>query len=215
MTTEYYIIIFAILILCVMYHTATTDDITGIIPLSKYPEMNLLKNNYDIILRELNHILTTGLWSNYDDLHKKDIFRNNNIEYVSKQLNEDVSKVDNKTNEPKWKIFGLIFNKHIKNDNQCPKTIELLKSIPCIINAGFSCLEAGKATDVHTDDNKNYYRYQLPIIIPKGNTGFKVSDITIDYKTNEPFIFDDSYPHQAWNYTNEIRVVLICDIMHK
>jgi len=109
----------------------------------------------------------------------------------------------------------LLFNKQPVSENLCPKTIELLKSIPCIINAGFSCLEPNKRTDAHSDDNDIYYRYQLPLIVPKGNTGFKVNNTSINYELGKPFIFDDCMSHQAWNDTNEIRVVLICDIDRK
>ena len=125
------------------------------------------------------------------------------------------SKINTETNDPKWKVFGLIFNKNIieLNEKLCPQTTQLLKSIPDIINAGFSCLEPNKSTDSHSDDNKDFYRYQLPLIVPDGDTGFKSDNETINYKVNEPFIFNDSIIHQAWNNTNKIRVVLICDII--
>ena len=54
---------------------------------------------------------------------------------------------------------------------------------------------------------------QLPIIVPDGDTGFLVNNTKIKYSVNKPFIFNDSYLHQAWNYTNNIRIVLICDII--
>jgi aspartyl/asparaginyl beta-hydroxylase (cupin superfamily) len=187
------------------------------ISLNKYPELDILKVNHGIICQELNHILEKGLWSNYDDLHKKDIFRNNDMKGIMNELTKSESKVNAETTEPKWKVFGLIFNKNALESNEkfCPNTIQLLKSIPCIINAGFSCLEPNKSTDVHSDNNEGFFRYQLPLIIPKGDTGFKVNNESIKYEINEPFIFDDCNEHQAWNYTNKIRVVLICDIERK
>ncbi len=185
------------------------------ISLNNYPELNILNDNYKIILEELNYILENGLWANYDDLHGKDIFRKGNMEYVLSEMKNSETKVEKNTKNPKWKMFGLLFNKQSINENLCPKTIELLKSIPCVINAGFSCLEPNKRTDVHSDDNDIYYRYQLPLIVPKGNTGFKVNNTSINYELGKPFIFDDCMSHQAWNDTNEIRVVLICDIDRK
>jgi len=185
------------------------------ISLNNYPELNILNDNYKIILEELNYILENGLWANYDDLHGKDIFRKGNMEYVLSEMKNSETKVDKITKNPKWKMFGLLFNKQPVSENLCPKTIELLKSIPCIINAGFSCLEPNKRTDAHSDDNDIYYRYQLPLIVPKGNTGFKVNNTSINYELGKPFIFDDCMSHQAWNDTNEIRVVLICDIDRK
>jgi len=170
-----------------------------------------------IICEELKNIIKNGYWSNYDDLHGIDVFRNANLENVLIEMKKSESKINKKTDNPKWKMFGLIFNKEIIKEHKkyCPKTIEILKSIPHISNAGFSCLEPNKATNVHSDDNDNFYRYQLPLIIPKGDTAFKVNDSIIQYKPNQPFIFDDCYLHQAWNYTNQIRIVLICDIDRK
>ena len=36
---------------------------------------------------------------------------------------------------------------------------------------------------------------------------------TKKWNDNEYFIFDDTFDHQAWNYTKEKRIVLIIDIM--
>lgn len=212
-----YIILFLCIIYCIKYINIKNLPSDNFIALNKYSELDILKKNHEIICSELNNILEKGFWSNYDDLHKKDIFRNNNIKSVINELTKSESKVDTETKEPKWKLFGLIFNKNILETNEklCPKTIQLLKSIPCIINAGFSCLEPDKSTDVHSDNNKDLFRYQLPLIIPEGDTGFKVNNESIKYKVNDPFIFDDCNDHQAWNYTNKIRVVLICDIERK
>ena len=217
----YHFIIFIILFFCIVYCIQNTNVNNkfseNFITLDKYSEMDILKKNHEVICSEINHILEKGYWSNYDDLHKKDIFRNKDLKTIVNELTKSESKVDEETKEPKWKVFGLIFNKNVLETNEklCPKTIQLLKSIPCVINAGFSCLEPNKSTDLHSDDNEDFYRYQLPLIIPEGDTGFKVNGESIKYKINEPFIFDDCNDHQAWNYTNKIRVVLICDIERK
>lgn len=216
-----YFIIYIILILCSIYFLIKKDKETFIlddfIPLSNYPELDIIKENSSIILEELNYILKNSYWSNYDELHGKDVFRNNDLKYIVTEMTKSESKIEEKTNNPKWKMFGLLFNKQSIDFNKeyCPKTISLLKSIPCIINAGFSCLEPNKTTDAHSDDNTEFYRYQLPLIIPKGDTGFKVNDSVINYKFNQPFIFDDCMTHMAWNNTDKIRVVLICDIDRK
>jgi beta-hydroxylase len=189
----------------------------GFISLENYPELKILEENFNTICDELNNIIKNGYWSNYDELHGKDVFRNASLENILIEMKKSESKINNKTKNPKWKMFGLIFNKEIIEEHKkyCPKTVELLKSIPYISNAGFSCLEPNKATDIHSDDNDIFYRYQLPLFIPEGDTGFKVNNSTIQYKLNQPFIFDDCYLHQAWNYTNQIRIVLICDIDRK
>jgi beta-hydroxylase len=204
-----------VLIYVIWHNYIFTHSTNAIIPLSKYPKLEILQENYNVILEELKYILQNKLWSNYDDLHKKDIFRKNDINYVLTEMTKSQSKVEEKTENPKWKIYGLIYNKKSINETFCPQTTKLLQSIPYIVNAGFSCLEPNKTTDEHTDNNDKYYRYQLPLIVPKKNTGFKVDNTSIKYEINKPFIFDDCYKHKAWNNSNEIRVVLICDIDRK
>jgi len=215
----HFIIFILIISLFLLVHTKNkneeNNELEDFISLKNYPELNILNENYKIIIDELNYILDKGFWANYDDLHGKDIFRKGNMEYVLSEMKKSETKVEKITNNPKWKMYGLLFNKNSVNENSCPKTIKLLKSIPYIINAGFSCLEPNKQTDLHSDDNDKYYRYQLPLIVPKGNTGFKLNNSVINYELGKPFIFDDSNKHQAWNNTNEIRVVLICDIDKK
>ena len=102
--------------------------------LSKYPELEILKKNHKVIIEELNNILKNGYWSNYDDLHKKDIFINGDLNSVMEHLAKSESKINTETCNRKWKVFGLIFNKNIieLNEKSCPKTIQLLKSIPNI-----------------------------------------------------------------------------------
>lgn len=213
----YHFIICIILIIILLYFTINKNNSNCFISLTNYPELNKLKENYTTILEELNYILKNKLWSNYDDLHRKDIFKNNDENTIIKELEKSKSKIEEQTNEPKWKLYGLVLNKKVIEYNTiyCPKTVEILKSIPYVINAGFSCLEPNKSTDIHSDDNEMFYRYQLPIIIPKGDTGFKVNDCVIKYNANKPFIFDDNNLHQAWNKTDNIRIVLICDIIKK
>jgi len=207
-----YILIFLFIIGIVMYFIYGAKKTTNFISLQKYPEMDILVKNYDKILNELNYVLKNSLWTNYDELHKKNIFQESTNEEIQLRLKNNVSKINTNTTMPSWKIYGLLLNKK-QIENHCPITKQLLQSIPYVINAGFSCLEAGKITDYHSDDNVNYYRYQLPLIVPNGDTKFRSVNEVIEYIPNEPFIFDDSKLHQAWNLTNDIRIVLIVDIL--
>ena len=185
----------------------------AIIVTDMYPELYVLQNNFETILKELHTIIRTEKWTMYDKLHNKNIFSNDtNVKDLKNILYKNSEKILNNKN---WKIYGLIYNKNIICDT-CTKTISLLKSCnPQIINAAFSCLEAGKITDLHSDDNVNTYRYHLPMIVPNGNTGISIDNVTIKYKKNIPFIFDDGYKHQAWNLTQSFRIVLIVDVVKK
>jgi aspartyl/asparaginyl beta-hydroxylase (cupin superfamily) len=123
----------------IVYYINNNNNNKTTISLLNYPKLNILTDNYYLIIKELNVILENGLWNDYKDLHKKDIFRNANIEEVQNKLTKSQSKINNNTKNPKWKIFGLIFNKSVIESNiqSCPNTMKILQSIPYIINAGF------------------------------------------------------------------------------
>ena len=180
-----------------------------LIPFDNFSELNIIVKNKHIIVNELNNIIVSNQWILYDDLHHKSLFRNNDINYIFNVLRLKETTLNSSQN-PTWKLYGLLFNRQIYN-NDCPNTIKLLLDIPYIINAGFSCLEAGKSTDYHTDDNSNFYRVQIPLIIPNGDCKFKINNKIINW--TKPFIFDDNCYHQAWNLTNYNRYVLILDIL--
>ena len=180
-----------------------------LIPFDSYPELYTIFKNKHLIINELNNIIKSTKWILYDDLHHKSLFKKNDINEIFTKLRSKETTL-NSSNNPTWKLYGLLFNKHVYNED-CPETIKMLLNIPYVINAGFSCLEAGKATDYHTDNNDEFYRVQFPLIIPKGNCKFKINNEIIDW--SEPFIFDDNCLHQAWNITDKNRFVLILDIL--
>ena len=42
--------------------------------------------------------------------------------------------------------------------------------------------------------------------------GFRVGATTRQWRVGEAFVFDDSIEHEAWNDSDELRVVLIIDV---
>ncbi|NVJ59684.1 MAG: aspartyl/asparaginyl beta-hydroxylase domain-containing protein [Gammaproteobacteria bacterium] len=54
----------------------------------------------------------------------------------------------------------------------------------------------------------------IPITIPEGNVKIKVCGMEKEWQLDKPLVFDDSFLHEAWNKSNEARVVLIVDIWH-
>jgi aspartyl/asparaginyl beta-hydroxylase (cupin superfamily) len=51
----------------------------------------------------------------------------------------------------------------------------------------------------------------LALVIPPG-CGFRVGGETRPWREGEAWIFDDTIEHEAWNDSDELRVILICDI---
>lgn len=184
---------------------------------SYYPEMTYVFENRKIIQKEFfNNILNSENWSTwmeYDKISNTPIFtKMTRQEIIDRMFNNKCSLNDSK---PSWKLFGLFLYKEPINENTklCPDTVKILKKCKGIVNAGFSCLEPGVITALHHDFNGKVLRCHIPIYIPKGDTAIKINNEIKYWNDDEYFIFDDTYDHQAWNYTKEKRIVLIIDIL--
>lgn len=115
-----------------------------------------------------------------------------------------------------WKVFSFIFfnmkfPSHVK---LCPKTAELIFSIPQIMSCDFSYLEPRTKIKAHKGYSKMVLRCHLPLILPQNKEAcaIRVGNETRHWKEGELLIFDDSFEHEAWNDSNENRVVLMFDI---
>ena len=87
------------------------------------------------------------------------------------------TNLNDNTKKPSWKTQVLIFNHKItKYSKGLENTINILKKIPGIKHAGFSCFEPGAISNYHTDNNFDTFRYHLPLIIPKGNCKLRIYD---------------------------------------
>jgi ornithine lipid ester-linked acyl 2-hydroxylase len=119
------------------------------------------------------------------------------------------------TTDNKWKVFGLYFCGHKAeiNCNKCPRTVAILQMIPGLKSAMFSVLAPQKHIPSHRGFYNGMLRYHLGLQIPvnEQQCGIKVGNQVRYWAEGKSLVFDDSYQHEAWNYTNFIRVVLIVD----
>lgn len=119
---------------------------------------------------------------------------------------------------PAWTTYFLWRNgvKDEANCARCPKTTALLDAIPLAHQPGFgpnvvfSLLQPHTQIPPHTGSSNARLIGHLPLIIPE-KCRFRVGNETREWKMGEAFIFDDSIEHEAWNDSDEIRVVMIFD----
>ncbi len=113
-----------------------------------------------------------------------------------------------------WEIYTL-FAKKRKFKLHCshvPQTTTLIESIPNLYNASFSALGPGAQITPHVGYTDDVLRCHLGLIVPDG-CAIRVGDQTRAWKEGECMIFDDMIEHEAWNKSNQLRVVLIIDIL--
>lgn len=113
-----------------------------------------------------------------------------------------------------WEIYSLYRRgRPLKlGCDKLPQTAEFLKTIPGIYNAGFSVLGPHTSITPHVGYTTAVLRCHLGIIVP-GDCAIRVGDETYSWKTAEAVVFDDMEEHEAWNKSNEVRVILIIDIL--
>ena len=120
--------------------------------------------------------------------------------------------------DKKWTVFMLyVFGyKPERNRSLCPETCRILDRVPNMIQAFFSILEPGKSVPLHEGPYLGYLRYHLGLSVPKENPPkLIVNSKEYVWKPGEAVMFDDSWPHQVINHSNEIRAVLIVDVLRQ
>jgi beta-hydroxylase len=161
---------------------------------SDFPFLHKLEENYQVIREELLTLLE--------------------IEQEKQWLQTfpDYVKSDQKK---AWKVFTFLFfqMKSPKHALLCPKTAELIYSISEIISCDFSFMQPNTHILPHKGYTKMVLRCHLPLIVPAGEKcAIRVGEETHVWKEGELVVFDDSFEHEAWNKSDEKRVVLMFDI---
>jgi aspartyl/asparaginyl beta-hydroxylase (cupin superfamily) len=116
--------------------------------------------------------------------------------------------------DKKWKMLPIRYLKLWKNEEVMPVTTSLLRPYSKYMgNAYISILEAGKIIPPHRGPYTGVQRVHIPLRVPKGDLGLQTKHGI--HRWDRPFYFIDAEPHQAWNRTEEERVVLIFDIFRE
>ncbi len=91
----------------------------------------------------------------------------------------------------------------------------MLDTIPGLTTAFFSILGPGKHLPSHRGPYKGVLRYHLALLVPgpPGACRITVGGQTAEWKEGASLLFDDTYPHEAWNDTASDRVVLFADVL--
>ena len=164
---------------------------------NKFSWTKRLENNWHVIRKELDVILKCS--DRLPSLH-------------------DISQIDRGLSyDRKWKTYFL-YGYGIKmqqNCQYCPATTRLIESIPGMKTAFFSILLPGKHIPQHRGPYKGVLRYHLALKVPQDreNCCIRVGNEFAYWSEGKSMLFDDSFPHEVWNSTDEIRVVLFMDIV--
>jgi aspartyl/asparaginyl beta-hydroxylase (cupin superfamily) len=115
--------------------------------------------------------------------------------------------------DDRWRSFFLwAYGVRIDaNCARCPQTARIVERVPGLLTAFYSVMLAGAHVPRHTGPTKAIITAHLGLIIPlrRENCHMQVADRNIVWEEGRLVVFDDMYPHEVWNDTDEDRIVLL------
>lgn len=122
-------------------------------------------------------------------------------------------------NDASWGAYYFWRNGEIVPENaaRCPVTMKALMSAPMpTIDqrspiALWSLLKPGTHIQPHHGLLNTRLICHIPLIVPK-DCAIRVGNETRHWREGEALIFDDSFEHEAWNKSNDTRVILLFEI---
>lgn len=122
-------------------------------------------------------------------------------------------------NSEDWGAFYLWYNGESVKENQarCPKTTEVMENLPLVFsgkrcpNVLFSRLKPGSRIPPHHGMINTRLICHLPLIVPR-RCGFRVGNDVREWVPGKVWLFDDTVEHEAWNDSDEDRILLIFEV---
>lgn len=142
--------------------------------------------------------------------------------YVERSPGRAVAEEGGMLDNPDWTACYLWKNGAAVRDVQerCPRTTAALSQLPLALVPGrapnvlFSLLRPGTHIPPHHGFLNTRCIVHLPLIVPAANPPcrLRVGAETHAWREGEVVIFDDSFEHEAWNPSTELRVVLLFEV---
>jgi len=164
---------------------------------SVFPWIRGLENNWSVIREELDAVLSER--ERVPNFH---------------EVSREQLKI---TQDDKWKTcwFYIYGRKIAANCDVCASTTRLIEAVPGMKTAFFSILGPGKHIPEHCGPYAGVLRYHLGLMVPQEKKAcrIRVAEEIAHWEEGRSLVFDDTYPHEVWNDTDEYRVVLFLDVV--
>lgn len=139
--------------------------------------------------------------------------------YIESRQGFPIKSQDGLLDNPDWSAFYLIRNGVTEEDNaaRCPATMQALSRVPLtdIPNRSpsvlFSLLRPGAHIPPHCGLINTRLICHLPLVVPSG-CEFRVGNDVRSWREGNAWLFDDTIEHEAWNRSNETRVILLFEV---
>jgi aspartate beta-hydroxylase len=121
-----------------------------------------------------------------------------------------------------WRVFIMkAYGVTVENNLQrCPTVAALLHESPEVVSAILSFLAPGKHIPEHRGPFRAILRYHLMLSMPRDGNGVPACVMNIDgvpYRLGdgESLLWDDTYRHEVWNRSDQVRIALLLDVWRK
>ncbi len=118
-----------------------------------------------------------------------------------------------------WRMFVLkAYGVPVaRNLARCPVLAQLLAEHSEVLSASFSFLAPGKHIPEHHGPFRGIVRFHLGLRVPQDRAGLQGTILRIDGTDHrlgdgDTLLWDDTYRHEVWNRTDELRVALLLDV---
>src|ERR1700743_718408 len=178
----------------VLMYAASAVPNEPVIPLDKFPELTPLRENWQTIRDEAVRL--------FDEGFIRAAAHNTHCGFYS-------------FFKSGWKRFYLKWYDDFLPSARtlCPKTVELLNSIPTVHGAMFAMLPPGGKLGAHRYPFAGSLRYHLGLVTPNSDKcHIFVDGVECIWRDGEAFMFDETFIHSAENATDVNRIILFCDV---
>lgn len=168
---------------------------TPYLSVDEFPELQVFKDNWKTIEEEARRMYEVG--------HVRD----------SAAAKDDAAF--NSFFKTGWKRFYLKwYNEPPASARElCPKTVELIESVPSLNAAMFTLLPPGAQLPRHRDPYAGSLRYHLGLITPNDDGCYiSVDGELYSWRDGEDVLFDETYIHYAKNETEQDRLIFFADV---
>lgn len=168
---------------------------TPYISVEEFPELKVFRDNWQIIEQEARRMYEAG--------HVRD----------SAKSRDDAAF--NSFFKTGWKRFYLKwYNEPPASARElCPKTVELIESVPSLNAAMFTLLPPGAKLPKHRDPYAGSLRYHLGLITPNDDGCYiDVDGERYSWRDGEDVLFDETFIHYAKNETEQDRLIFFADV---
>ena len=165
-----------------------------ILNVKDFPELDPLQQNWETIREEARKLYEGGhiqISKSYNDLAFNTFFKRGWKRFYLK-----------------W--YGDFFPSAM---DLCPRTVDLVKSIPSINAALFTLMPGKSKLGEHRDPFAGSIRYHLGLVTPNSDAcRIYIDGTPYSWRDGQAILFDETYIHSVNNDTEQDRIILFCDV---